>query len=95
MALLVVPAFCTNLWQGFIGTILRYYHSDYGSLLLAVIPCVWAGVALSDLFEMAILTRFLGGLVVIYGAIISSLFPIVFGRRCKLGLGLCARLMVC
>ena len=69
MALLVVPAFCTNLWQGFIGSHLALLSRRLWPLLLAVIPCVWAGAALSDLFEMAILTRFLGGLVVIYAAL--------------------------
>ena len=69
MALLVVPAFCTNLWQGFIGSHFALLSRRLWPFLLTVIPCVWAGVALSDLFEMAILTRFLGGLVVIYAAL--------------------------
>ena len=58
MALLVVPAFCTNIWQGFIG----------GHLAL-LSRRLWAGAALSDLFETAILTRILGGMVVIYAAL--------------------------
>ena len=57
MALLVVPAFCTNIWQGFIGSHLALLSRRLWPLLLAVIPCVWAGAALSDLFEIAILTK--------------------------------------
>ena len=65
MALLVVPAFCTNLWQGFIGGHLALLSRRLWPLLLALIPFVWVGVALSNLFETAILTRTLGGMVVI------------------------------
>ena len=75
MALLVVPAFCTNLWQGFIGSHLALLSRRLWPLLVAVIPCVWAGVALSDLFETAVLTRFLGGLVVIYAALTFRSVP--------------------
>ena len=69
MALLVVPAFCTNIWQGFIGGHLALLSRRLWPLLLAVIPFVWAGAALSDLFGTAILTRILGGMVVIYAAL--------------------------
>ena len=61
MALLVVPAFCTNLWQGFIGSHLALLSRRLWPFLLAVMPCVWVGVALSDLFEIAILTRVWAG----------------------------------
>ena len=66
MALLVVPAFCTNIWQGFIGSHLALLSRRLWPFLLAVIPFVWVGVALSDLFETAILTRILGSMVVLY-----------------------------
>ena len=69
MALLVVPAFCTNIWQGFIGGHLVLLSRRLWPLLLAVIPFVWVGAALSDLFETAILTRILGGVVVLYAAL--------------------------
>ena len=72
MALLVVPAFCTNVWQGFIGGHLALLSRRLWPLFLAVIPLVWVGVALSDLFETAILTQILGGMVVIY-AVLSFL----------------------
>ena len=76
MALLVVPAFCTNLWQGFIGSHLALLSRRLWPLLLAMIPCVWAGVALSDLFEIAILTRLLGCMVVIYAALSFRSVPL-------------------
>ena len=87
MALLVVPAFCTNLWQGFIGSHLALLSRRLWPLFLAVIPCVWAGAALSDLFQVAILTQFLGGLVIIYAALSfrSVLFIIPLPLQAWLG----------
>ena len=75
MALLVVPAFCTNLWQGFTGSHFALLSRRLWPLFLAVVPCVWAGAALSDLFEIAILTQFLGGLLVIYAALSFQSLP--------------------
>ena len=69
MALLVVPAFVTNLWQGFIGGHLALLSRRLWPLFLAVIPFVWFGTITSDLFEIAILTRILGCMVVIYAAL--------------------------
>ena len=69
MVLLVVPAFCTNIWQGFIGSHLALLSLRLWPLLLTVVPCVWVGAALSDLFETAILTRLLGGMIAIYAAL--------------------------
>ena len=75
MALLVVPAFCTNILQGFIGAHLVLLSRRLWPLLLTAIPFVWAGVALSDLFETALLTRFLGSMVVIYAALSLKSVP--------------------
>ena len=69
MALLVVPAFCTNLCQGFIGSHLALLSRRLWPLFLAVIPFVWFGTITSNLFEIAILTRILGCMVVIYAAL--------------------------
>ena len=69
MALLVVPAFCTNIWQGFIGGHLALLSRRLWPLLLAVMPFVWVGSVLSELFETAILTRILGGMVALYAAL--------------------------
>ncbi len=69
MALLVVPAFCTNIWQGLIGDHIALLLRRLWPLLLALIPFVWAGTALSDLFETAILARVLGAMVIIYAAL--------------------------
>ena len=75
MALLVVPAFSTNLWQGFIGGHLALLSRRLWPLFLAVIPFVWFGTIMSDLFEIAILTRILGCMVVIYAAISFRSLP--------------------
>ena len=69
MALLVVPAFCTNVWQGLIGQHLALLLRRLWPLLLTVIPFVWVGSALSELFETEILTRVLGSMVVLYAAL--------------------------
>ena len=73
--MVVVPAFCTNIWQGFIGGHLALLSRRIWPLLLVVIPFVWAGVALSGLFETAILTRILGGIVVTYAALLFRSVP--------------------
>ena len=75
MALLVVPAFCTNIWQGFIGGHLVLLSRRLWPLLLVMIPFVWAGAALSDLLETEILTRILGGMVVTYAALSFQSVP--------------------
>jgi uncharacterized membrane protein YfcA len=66
MALLVVPSLCTNIWQavggGHFGVLVRRLWP----LLLAVAVMVWVGVQLSSQIDIAILTRILGVLLVIY-----------------------------
>ena len=69
MALLVVPAFCTNIWQGFIGGHLALLSRRLWPLLVMVIPLVWVGAALSSFIETLVLTRILGGMLVIYAAL--------------------------
>ena len=75
MALLIVPAFFTNIWQGLIGGHIVLLLRRLWPLLLALIPFIWAGTALSDLFEAAILARVLGGTVVIYAALSFRSLP--------------------
>ena len=69
MALLVVPAFCTNIWQGFIGGHLALLSQRLWPLLVMVIPLVWVGAALSSFIETLVLTRLLGAILVIYAAL--------------------------
>ena len=69
MALLVVPAFCTNIWQGFIGGHLALLSRRLWPLLVMVIPLVWVGAALSSFIETLVLTRILGAMLVIYAAL--------------------------
>ena len=88
MALLVVPAFCTNIWQGFAGGHLRVLLRRLWPLLLAVIPFVWAGAALSGLFETTNLTRVLGGILVLYAAVSFRSMPFIIPHRLHAWLGL-------
>ena len=81
MALLVVPSFCTNVWQGCVGGHFAVLLRRFWPLLLAVIPFVWGGALLSDSFETTILTRVLGGLLIIYAALSIRSMPLVIPRR--------------
>ena len=74
MALLVVPSFCTNVWQAIIGGHLGKLWGRLWPLLLAVMLMVWVGVALSEHFETALLTRFLGVILLLYA--VASLYAV-------------------
>jgi uncharacterized membrane protein YfcA len=87
MALLVVPAFSTNLWQGFIGGHLALLSRRLWPLFLAVIPFVWLGTRMFDLFEIAILTRILGCMVVIYAALSFLSLPYTLSLPLQVWLG--------
>ena len=87
MALLVVPAFSTNLWQGFIGGHLALLSRRLWPLFLAVIPFVWLGTIMFDLFEIAILTRILGCMVVIYAALSFLSLPYTLSLPLQVWLG--------
>ena len=77
MALLVVPSFCTNVWQALIGGHLGMLWRRLWPLLLAVMLLVWVGVALSDHFETAVLTWLLGAILLLYAAVSLYAVPVI------------------
>ena len=77
MALLVVPSFCTNVLQSIVGGHLVMLWRRLWPLFLAVMLMVWVGVALSDDFETALLTRFLGMILLLYAAISLFVVPVI------------------
>ena len=77
MALLVVPSFCTNVWQAVIGGHMVMLWQRLWPLLLAVMLMVWVGVVLSDHFKTALLTQFLGAILLLYAAVSLYAVPVI------------------
>jgi uncharacterized membrane protein YfcA len=69
MALLLVPSFVTNLWQGLAGGALVPILRRFWALLLAVCVGTWAGVAVLVRSDVTLLSALLGLLVVVYAAV--------------------------
>lgn len=69
MALLLVPSFVTNLWQGMVGGKLGAILSrTWPFLLLAVITVPIGGLALARL-DLSMLSGLLGVLLIVYGVL--------------------------
>jgi len=81
MALLVVPSLCTNIWQGLVGGHLAVLLRRLWPLFAAAIIMVWLGVVIADHIDQAMLTRILGGLLVIYAAMSLTVTPPSIPRR--------------
>ena len=77
MALLVVPSFCTNIWQAIIGGHMVMLWRRLWPLLLAMMLMVWVGVALADHFETVLLTRVLGVILLLYAAVSLYAVPLI------------------
>lgn len=69
MALMLVPSFVTNVWQGLAGRHLRVVLRRTWPFLLAATVAVWPGGALASRWSAAALTALLGLLLVTYGAL--------------------------
>ena len=80
MALLVVPSFCTNVWQGVLGRHTFLLIQRLWPLLLAAFLMVWVGVVLSTVFETALLTRVLGAILVLYSLVSLYAPPLCISR---------------
>lgn len=68
MALLVVPSFVTNLWQGAVGGHHRALLSRLWPFFLAATATVWIGALALAQVDLAILSALLGLLLIGYGA---------------------------
>lgn len=69
MALIVLPSLFTNVWQAIAGGNTMILIRRFWPFFLGVVMMVWLGVAMSGIFEAAILTRVLGGILLIYSII--------------------------
>ena len=80
IALLVVPSFCTNIWQAVVGGHLVTLLRRLWPLFLAVMLMVCVGVALSEVIETDLLTRALGAILILYAAVALYAAPLVISR---------------
>lgn len=66
MALLLVPTFLTNVWQGMAGGHFREVCQRLWPFLMAAIVCVWPGVMILARVDVHWLSALLGALVILY-----------------------------
>ena len=68
IALLIVPALATNVWQALIGDSLRALLRRLWPFLLAASICIWLGAGLLAKADANLITSLLGLLLLIYAA---------------------------
>ena len=69
MALLLLPSFVTNVWQGLVGGALLAIARRFWSLLVAVCVATWLGVHALATVETVLFSALLGGLLTVYSAL--------------------------
>ena len=69
MALLLVPAFATNLWQSLVGGALREILRRLGTLLIGIFVGTWAGVRVLAGADVRYLVALLGALLAAYATV--------------------------
>jgi uncharacterized membrane protein YfcA len=69
IALMVIPSFVTNLWQGLVGGAIAVIGRRLWTLLVAVCIGTWVGVGLLAQSDAVLLSGVLGGLLCIYSAV--------------------------
>lgn len=69
VALLVVPGFLTNVWQGLVGGRLRELIPRLWPMLLASIIGIWLGVKALKIADGRLLITLLGAILIIYAII--------------------------
>ena len=69
MALLLLPSFVTNLWQGLVGGALVLVLRRLWAMLLAVSVATWFGVYVLAVADARVLSALLGGLLCLYSVI--------------------------
>ena len=67
LALLLVPAFVTNVWQAFDGPALGFIVRRIWTLLLAIFGGAWLGVSLLAASDPRLMAAFMGGTLALYG----------------------------
>jgi uncharacterized protein len=87
MALLIVPSFATNLWQGVVGgnggVILRRL---WPFLLMATVTVSFGATAMNRL-DLALLSGLLGGLLVVYSTLSLTGFRLSISSRREIWVG--------
>ena len=78
MALMVMPALVTNIWQAIIGRAFTPLFRRLWLFLLLAVTMVHVGVAVFTMFETALLQRALGALLLLYAllALIGKTFKL-------------------
>ena len=69
MALLLVPSFITNVWQGLVGGALLELSRRLWLLLIAVCVSTWFGAKVLAVTDTALLSALLGGLLCLYATL--------------------------
>ena len=69
MALLLVPSFVTNVWQGLVGGHFFALMRRLALLLLAVVAATWFGVKILASADTALLSALFGALLVVYAGL--------------------------
>ena len=87
MALLLVPSFVTNLWQAFEGGAALVIFKRLWPFLLMATGTVWVGALAINWIDPALLSGFLGALLVAYAVLNSSEFKIKISRRNEIWTG--------
>ena len=67
IALLLVPAFVTNIWQAFDGRAMVFIVRRIWTLLLAVFAGAWLGVSLLATIDPRLMAIFMGTTLAVYG----------------------------
>lgn len=68
MALMLVPAFVSNVWQGAVGGALTTILRRFWPMLLAAVAGVWLGVAILARADPALMSALLGLVISAYAA---------------------------
>jgi uncharacterized membrane protein YfcA len=87
MAILIIPSFSTNVWQGFSGPGTLKITRRLAPMFICAIIMVWVGVAILVRVDTKWLTMLLGTLIAIYGlaGLTSPRMPKVGHRERWLG----------
>lgn len=83
MALLLVPTFLTNIWQGVTGGYLKEICRRLWLFFGAAIACVWPGVMVLARVDVSWLSALLGMLIILYAmlGLLQVRMVIADGRR--------------
>jgi len=76
MALMLIPAFVTNVWQGLVGGNFKKLVKRLWPLLLAACPAIWIGAGILVRADALQLAAVLGVMIFIYAALALARFSV-------------------